>query len=53
MPHLLELAGEIRNRIYRYALLVTSTPIDITANNFQQPPLLRTCPQIRNEAASI
>ncbi|KAK4613692.1 hypothetical protein CLAFUW4_09170 [Fulvia fulva] len=52
--HLLELPAELRNRIYRYSLLEDrQSGIDIYPQTFAQPPLIRTCNQIRAEASSI
>ena len=50
--HLLGLPGELRNRIYRY-VLVSDETIHIDPDCFQQPALLRTCTQVRNETSSI
>ncbi|KAK4610369.1 hypothetical protein CLAFUW4_13767 [Fulvia fulva] len=50
--HLLELPGEIRNRIYRYSLL-DSQRITIPTSGFEEPGLLSTCHQIRQEAEPI
>ena len=49
---LLGLPAELRNQVYRLALCETGK-IAISQNNFQQPALLRTCRQIREEASSI
>lgn len=48
---LLTIAPEIRNRIYRYALL-SSDPIELTTLP-KQPALLFTCRQIRSEATKM
>jgi hypothetical protein len=50
----MDLPGELKNRIYFYAL-VRPDNIEITALNWpnHQPPLLKTCKQIRHEALSI
>lgn len=54
---LLGLPGEIRNKIYRHALVVHDTShqpgSDLLDPIPEQPALLRTCEQIRSEAASI
>jgi hypothetical protein len=47
-----KLPGELRNHIYRYAL-VAPAQIEITKNNWQQPALLQVCHQIRTEASTI
>lgn len=46
--------GELRNRVYRYALLEEGY-IEVTADNWDshQPGLLQTCKQIRTEALPI
>jgi len=51
----MELPGELKNRIYFYALVKPETNIEITALSwpFHQPALLKTCKQIRGEALSI
>ncbi|KAK4498049.1 hypothetical protein PRZ48_010705 [Zasmidium cellare] len=60
--HLFRLSAELRNRIYRDVLVEDDEiPIDTrgdpegagTADRFAQPGVLRTCRQIRSEAASI
>ncbi|KAK4549846.1 hypothetical protein LTR36_005147 [Oleoguttula mirabilis] len=48
----LELPGELRNRIYRLALL-SDNAIPVTAQHFQEPDLLHACKQVRREAMSI
>lgn len=48
---LLGLPGELRNRIYRAALL--EDHIDVTNASFTEPGLLRTCKLIRHEAGPI
>ncbi|KAF7190953.1 hypothetical protein HII31_08112 [Pseudocercospora fuligena] len=48
----LELAAELRNRIYEHALVEEHT-IAIHRNNITQPGLLRTCRQIREETRSM
>ncbi|KAK5127478.1 hypothetical protein LTR85_006817 [Meristemomyces frigidus] len=48
----LGLPGELRNRIYRLALL-SDLAIPVTAQHFQEPTLLYACKQIRHEAVSI
>ncbi|EME42170.1 hypothetical protein DOTSEDRAFT_100538, partial [Dothistroma septosporum NZE10] len=49
---LLGLPGELRNRIYRDALIVPDR-IRIDATYHTLPALLRTCREIRDEATSI
>lgn len=49
---LLKLPGELRNRIYRLALLEPQ-PIGLSPTNFVEPSLLVACHQIRREAATI
>lgn len=51
---LLDLAPELRNEIYSYALgsIYQDTTISILGNDCH-PPLLRACKQIRNEALPI
>lgn len=51
-PHLLGIPGELRNQIYRL-ILVQDDPIKLTPTDHEQPALLRTCKQIRDEATSI
>ncbi|EME44942.1 hypothetical protein DOTSEDRAFT_23045 [Dothistroma septosporum NZE10] len=47
--HLLGLPGELRNKIYHFALM--SNPwIKVVATGPIQPPLLRVCRQTREEA---
>ena len=52
---LLHLPGELRNRIYRYAVVGSTkgAPIDVTISSIPEPALLRTRKQIRAEAISI
>lgn len=50
--HLLELAAELRNRIYEYAL-VEDDDVEIRPETFAQPGLLLTCRKIRAEALPI
>lgn len=47
---LLQLPGEIRNRVYRYALL---EPTSISMQFLEHPPLARTCLQLHREALPI
>lgn len=47
---LLNLPGELRNRIYRLSLPET---IDVNTSTFPEPPLLLTCKMIRQEASEI
>ncbi|KAK4610364.1 hypothetical protein CLAFUW4_13772 [Fulvia fulva] len=55
VSRLLQLPGELRNRIYQYAItgLTESEPIDVTIRGIPEPELLRTCKRIRSEAISI
>lgn len=50
--YLLELAAELRNRIYEYVLIKDKT-ITVSRHRIAQPGLLRTCRQIREEARAI
>jgi hypothetical protein len=52
--YLLEIHPEIRNEIYRL-VLVSKDPIEVAATDTppMDPPLLRTCSQIRTEARGI
>ena len=50
--HFLGLPPELRTKIYEYALL-EPRPISITATGPQQPPLLRSCTRIREEAIRL
>lgn len=50
--HLLDLPAELRNTIYRFAL-VDYQRITLHSTTTMEPPLLSTCHQIRNEASSI
>lgn len=50
--HLLELPGELRNRIYRFAL-VNEGVIIVTAAGPSEPALLRCNKEIRQEAVTI
>lgn len=50
--HLLSLPPELRNRIYRYAVL-EHEDICLSASGPQQPALLRVCTQTRQEAINI
>ena len=50
--HLLELPPELRNRIYRFAL-VEKDSIELGNPGFTEPPLLMTSKQIRAEAIQI
>ncbi|PPJ51924.1 hypothetical protein CBER1_09369 [Cercospora berteroae] len=49
---LLNLPGEIRNKIYRYAL-IEAKPIEVMRKGPGEPSLLRVCNRIRREARSI
>ncbi|KAK4548839.1 hypothetical protein LTR36_008612 [Oleoguttula mirabilis] len=51
-PSLMSLPGELRNHIYRLALLSPSR-VQIRHDTVGQPGLLQTCHQIRNEAKPI
>ena len=48
----LMLPAELRNRIYRFAL-VSSSPVSIGRTSFAHPAFLEVCRQIRKEAISI
>ncbi|CAK4034163.1 Hypothetical predicted protein [Lecanosticta acicola] len=48
---LLDLPGELRNRIYREALL--EDPVTVTASSFIEPGIIRACKQTRSEAGPI
>jgi hypothetical protein len=51
---LLELPGELRNRIYRLCLVSEDAePIAVISTSFPEPPLLSTCKEIREEASAI
>ena len=51
---LLSLPGELRNRIYRFAIVGTRTiEIDIARWSTHQPELLKTCKQVRQEALRL
>lgn len=50
--HLLQLPGELRNRIYRYAL-VTDDDIDVTSTGPGEPALLLSSKDIRQESLLI
>jgi len=49
---LFTLPGELRNRIYRCALL-SSEKVVVNSQSFAQPSLLETCTKVRREASSI
>ena len=49
---MLDLPGEIRNRIYRHAVTYT-TPVVVDAQGVYEPALLRSCSQVRREALTI
>lgn len=49
---LLRLPAELRNVIYRY-VLVQVDPIDIANDGHQEPALLTTCKEIRQEAVTL
>ncbi|KAK5124415.1 hypothetical protein LTR85_001632 [Meristemomyces frigidus] len=51
-PTLLSLPGELRNHIYRFALLSPSR-IPIGSDTLAQPSLLHACHQVRKEAKPI
>lgn len=60
MSPFLELSAELRNRIYWWAVVVHdcdidsyTLPIRITGRTFPEPPLLRVCRQIREEASPV
>ena len=50
--HLLNLPGELRNRIYEFAV-VQESELTITAKGPGQPALLSTCRKIRREAGTL
>ncbi|KXS99026.1 hypothetical protein AC578_6140 [Pseudocercospora eumusae] len=50
--HLLDLAAELRNHIYEYAL-IEDDAITFSRSKIAQPGLLRTCRQIREETRPI
>jgi hypothetical protein len=51
---LLSLPGELRNRIYRFAIIGTrALEIDAARWSTHQPPLLKICKQIRHEALRL
>lgn len=50
--HLLNLPGELRNHIYEM-VVVEPDRVEITSEGPGEPPLLRTCRQIRREAGSL
>lgn len=49
---LLDLPAELRNSIYRYALVHTSS-IDVDATGLQEPALLSVSKQVRKETAPV
>ncbi|KAK5127561.1 hypothetical protein LTR85_006901 [Meristemomyces frigidus] len=52
---LLELPGELRNRIYRLLLVEDdeSLPITVVKERFEEPAILYACSEIRHEATPI
>ncbi|KAK3722638.1 hypothetical protein LTR37_002208 [Vermiconidia calcicola] len=52
-PSLLGLPGELRNRIYRDALLTDDSDVIVDATGVPEPALLLTCKQIRAEGGQI
>ncbi|KAK5124394.1 hypothetical protein LTR85_001611 [Meristemomyces frigidus] len=52
VANLLTLPGELRNRIYRLAL-VAHDDITVDKENWKQPALLQVCKRIRKEGSSI
>jgi hypothetical protein len=51
---LLSLPGELRNRIYRFAIIGhRALEIDAARWSTHQPPLLKTCKQVRHEALRL
>lgn len=50
--HLLNLPGELRNRIYRYVIL-DDDEIEVTSKGPGEPALLRTCTEIRQESIGL
>lgn len=53
LPPFLCLPGELRNRIYDYALIEPKQPIVVRAKKTRPPGLLSTCKLIRKEAITI
>ncbi|KAK3724441.1 hypothetical protein LTR37_001065 [Vermiconidia calcicola] len=51
-PTFLGLPGELRNRIYRFALLVNGQ-VEVNKSNYMQPGLLRASKQLRMESCKI
>ncbi|KAF7186355.1 hypothetical protein HII31_12286 [Pseudocercospora fuligena] len=52
--HLLNLAGELKNRVYRMVLLTDDrAPIIVSSRGYEKPALLQTCKEVRREAFSI
>lgn len=49
----LKLAPELRNNIYHFALVRPADHNFIVGGTIEEPGLLRTCRQIRSEAADI
>lgn len=49
---LLQLPGELRNKIYRYAL-ITNSRIQLALTHFDEPGILQTCRTIRQETETI
>ncbi|KAK5704354.1 hypothetical protein LTR97_003372 [Elasticomyces elasticus] len=50
---LLTLPPELRNRIWEHSLVSPEPPVRIDNETWRQPPLIRTCKQIRQEAAPM
>lgn len=50
--HLLKLAGELKNRIYR-EVLCDLNDISVDQDGYDRPALLQTCKQIRAEGLKI
>jgi hypothetical protein len=50
---LMKLPPEMRNMIYQWSLVHQTWNWAVDISTEQQPPLLRTCTQIRNEALKI
>ena len=52
LPPLLRLPGELRNEIYRY-VFVSSPPVRVAADGFEESRFLLACKQIRMEGIKI
>lgn len=49
---LLDISGELRNRIYREVLVLPES-VHVASTGYEHPALLHTCKQVRQEATSI